>query len=82
MPVRQQDTPTDRDTAATAPRAAAPGCDTGVCGSDVPPLIGSILTGTGLTLGQAAARVLADEPLPPQTTDVQRRLIHEHALTL
>ena len=33
----------------------ADSCDTGVCGADVPPLIGSILTGTGLTLDQAAA---------------------------
>ena len=31
------------------------GCDTGVCGSDVPPLIGSVLTGTGLTVAQAIA---------------------------
>ena len=31
------------------------GCDTGVCGSDVPPLIGSVLTGTGLTVAQAVA---------------------------
>ena len=33
----------------------AEGCDTGLCGADVPPLVGSILTGTGLTLDQAAA---------------------------
>ena len=32
-------------------------CDTGICGGDVPPLIGQILTGTGLTLAQAAARL-------------------------
>ena len=33
------------------------GCDTGVCGSDVPPLVGSVLTGTGLTLDQAIAEI-------------------------
>jgi hypothetical protein len=54
------------------------GCDTGVCGSDVPPLVGSVLTGAGLTLDQAAARLLDDRPLPP-LTDVQRRLVEEHA---
>jgi hypothetical protein len=32
-----------------------PACDTGVCGTDVPPLIGQVLTGTGLTVRQAAA---------------------------
>ncbi len=29
-------------------------CESGICGADVPPLIGSTLTGVGLTLGQAA----------------------------
>jgi hypothetical protein len=65
----------------TRSRPAA-GCDTGVCGGDVPPLVGSILTGAGLTLDQVAHRLLDDEPLPPQLTDVQRRLVHEYALTL
>ena len=32
-----------------------PSCPSGVCGADVPPLVGSVLTGTGLTLAQAAA---------------------------
>ena len=53
------------------------GCDTGVCGADVPPLIGSILTGTGLTLDQAA-RALERGESPP-LTDVQRRMVDEHA---
>ena len=39
-------------------------CDTGVCGGDVPPLIGQILTGTGLTLAQAAARLERGDALP------------------
>ena len=55
----------------------AEGCDTGVCGADVPPLIGSILTGTGLTLDQAAAALERGES--PPLTDVQRRMVEEHA---
>jgi hypothetical protein len=30
------------------------GPDSGVCGADAPPLVGSVLTGVGLTLEQAA----------------------------
>jgi hypothetical protein len=56
------------------------GCDTGVCGADVPALVGSLLTGVGLTLDQAAARLEAGESLP--LTDVQRRLVEEHAASL
>jgi hypothetical protein len=54
-------------------------CDTGVCGGDVPPLIGTVLTGTGLTLDQAATRLERGEALP-QLTDVQRRLVEAHGL--
>jgi hypothetical protein len=57
----------------------ADGCDTGVCGADVPPLVGSVLTGIGLTLAQAAVRLERGEQLP--LTAVQRRLVEEHALT-
>lgn len=53
-------------------------CDTGVCGADVPPLVGSVLTGTGLTLDAAAALLVRGEALPP-LTDVQRRMVEEHA---
>ena len=53
------------------------GCDTGVCGADVPPLVGTILTGTGLTLDQAAAALERGES--PPLTDVQRRIVEEHA---
>jgi hypothetical protein len=56
-----------------------PGCVSGVCGADVPPLVGSVLTGTGLTLAQAAARLERGEPLPP-LSDVQRRMVEEQAL--
>jgi hypothetical protein len=53
------------------------GCETGVCGSDVPPLIGSILTGTGLTIAQAIAALERGER--PPLTDVQRRIVEEAA---
>jgi hypothetical protein len=56
----------------------ADGCESGVCGADVPPLVGSLLTGTGLTLDAAAARLARGDELPPMT-DVQRRLVEAHA---
>jgi hypothetical protein len=52
-------------------------CDTGVCGADVPPLIGEILTGTGLTLAQAAAALERGES--PALTEVQRRIVEDWA---
>jgi hypothetical protein len=53
-------------------------CVSGVCGADVPPLVGSVLTGTGLTLAQAAAALeRGDEP---RLTDVQRRIVERYAL--
>jgi hypothetical protein len=55
----------------------ADGCDTGVCGADVPPLIGQILTGTGLTLAQAAAALERGES--PPLTSIQRRIVEEWA---
>ena len=53
------------------------GCHTGVCGAEVPPLIGSILTGTGLTLDQAAAALERGET--PPLTPVQRRIVEDVA---
>jgi hypothetical protein len=53
-------------------------CDTGVCGGDVPPLIGTVLTGTGLTLEQAAAALERGEALRV-LTGVQRRLVEDYA---
>jgi hypothetical protein len=50
-------------------------CDTGVCGSDVPPLIGDVLTGTGLTLAAAAAALERGEK--PPFTAVQRRIVED-----
>jgi hypothetical protein len=55
------------------------GRDTGVCGSDVPPVIGGVLTGTGLTLAQAAAALERGET--PPLTPVQRRIVEVWATT-
>jgi hypothetical protein len=51
--------------------------DTGVCGSEVPPLIGEVLTGTGLTLAQAATAIERGEA--PPLTPVQRRIVEDWA---
>jgi hypothetical protein len=53
-------------------------CDTGVCGADVPPLIGEILTGTGLTVRQAAAALERGET--PPLTSVQRQIVEDWAI--
>ncbi len=53
-------------------------CACGVCGTEVPPLVGSILTGVGLTLDAAADRFEHGDALPT-LTDVQRRLVEAHA---
>lgn len=54
--------------------------ESGVCGGDVPPLIGDVLTGTELTLQQAASRLARGEPLP-DLTPVQRRIVEDYAVT-
>jgi len=48
-------------------------CDSGVCGADVPAVIGSVLTGTGLTIAQAVAALERGEE--PPLTPVQRRIV-------
>jgi hypothetical protein len=48
-------------------------CESGICGADVPPMVGSVLTGTGLTLPQAAAALERGEAVA--LTDVQRRMV-------
>jgi hypothetical protein len=55
--------------------------DCGVCAGDVPPLIGQVLTGTGLTLDQAARRLLDGDELR-ELTAVQRRLAEDRATSL
>ena len=52
--------------------------DCGICAGDVPPLIGQVLTGTGLTLAQAAARLEQGEALEV-LTPIQRRLVEDYA---
>ena len=51
--------------------------DCGVCAADTPPLVGSVLTGTGLTVEQAAAALLRGED--PALTAVQRRIVERWA---
>ncbi len=59
-------------------RLTDPGCVSGVCGADVPPVVGSVLTGTGLTIAQAAAALARGEQ--PALNDVQRRIVEQYAL--
>jgi hypothetical protein len=54
-------------------------CPSGICGADVPPVIGTVLTGTGLTVQQAVARLERGEALPA-LTDVQRRIVERAAV--
>jgi carbon monoxide dehydrogenase subunit G len=53
--------------------------DCGICAGEVPPLIGDVLTGTGLTLAQAAARVERGETVP-ELTPVQQRIVEDFLL--
>ena len=55
------------------------GCETGVCGADVPPVVGSILTGVGLTVAQAARKLERGETVV--LSDVQRRIVEDWALS-
>lgn len=54
-----------------------PACTTGLCGTEVPPLVGSVLTGVGMTLAQASRALEQDRPVA--LTDVQRRLVEQYA---
>jgi hypothetical protein len=53
------------------------GCDTGVCGGEAPALIGSVLSGIGLTLDQAVKALERGES--PPLSPVQRRIVEAHA---
>ena len=55
-----------------------PSCPNGVCSASAPPLIGSVLTGSGLTLDRAVALLREGADLP--LTDVQRRIVEERAM--
>jgi hypothetical protein len=52
-------------------------CASGLCGHDIPPMVGSVLTGVGMTLPQAARALERGDELA--LTDVQRRLVEEWA---
>ena len=53
------------------------GQDCGVCAADAPPLVGSVLTGVGLSVAQAARALERGEHLP--LTPVQRILVETWA---
>ncbi|CAB4922064.1 unannotated protein [freshwater metagenome] len=59
---------------------ADPSCPNGVCSSSAPPLIGSILTGSGLTLDRAVRLLEQGADLP--LTEVQLRIVEERALRI
>jgi hypothetical protein len=52
--------------------------DEGVCGGAAPPVVAGVLTGTGLTLEQAAQRLERGDPLPGLSA-VQRRIVEDFA---
>ena len=54
------------------PEAEGP-CPTGICGADVPPVVGSVLTGVGMTIAQAAAALERGEDV--RLSDVQRAVV-------
>jgi carbon monoxide dehydrogenase subunit G len=68
-----------RDFATCLTGKLASGDDCGVCAGEAPPLIGDVLTGTGLTLAQAAARVERGETVP-ELTPVQLRIVEDFLL--
>jgi hypothetical protein len=53
-------------------------CPSGICGADVPAVVGSVLTGVGMTVAQAAAALERGEQ--PVLSDVQRRIVEQYAL--
>jgi hypothetical protein len=53
----------------------------GICGGDLPPLLHGVLTGTDLTLDEAARRLANGDALPP-LTPIQQRLVEEQAQSL
>jgi hypothetical protein len=53
----------------------------GICGGDLPPLLHGVLTGTDLTLDEAARRLANGDALPP-LTPIQQRLVEQQAQSL
>ena len=54
-----------------------PTCGCGVCGSEAPPLIGSVLTGVGMTLAQASRALERGDALT--LTPLQHQLVERWA---
>lgn len=54
-----------------------PTCGCGVCGSEAPPLIGSVLTGVGMTLAQASRALERGDALA--LTPLQHQLVERWA---
>jgi hypothetical protein len=52
----------------------------GVCGGSPPPLVGGVLTGTSMTLADAAARLERGDDLA-ELTPVQRRMVEQYAVS-
>jgi len=52
--------------------------DDGICGGALPPLMGDVLTGIGLTVAQAADALARGDEIPALTA-VQRRIVEEYA---
>jgi len=61
-----------------SPKQPDPACATGVCGADVPPVVGSVLTGVGMTVAQAAAALERGEE--PRLSPVQRAIVERWLL--
>lgn len=57
-----------------------PSCPSGICSSSAPPLVGTVLTGTGLTLDRAARLVAEGHEVA--LSDVQRRIVEERVMAL
>jgi hypothetical protein len=50
----------------------------GICAGSEPPIVNGRLTGSGLTLDEAALAL--EQGQTPALTDVQRRMVEQHAL--
>ena len=50
----------------------------GICGGEAPPMVRDVLTGTGLTVAEAAAALERGED--PPLSEVQRRMVEAWAL--
>jgi CTP:molybdopterin cytidylyltransferase MocA len=75
------DTPEELQSLGADAQQREPAGVAGICGGDAPPLLRSVLTGTDLTLDEAAQRLANGQDLPP-LTPIQQRLVEEQAQSL